>query len=111
MTWRCWREPRSVATSTGITTRGNEIAEAQLRPVVRDLLELIRLRNSHPAFQGVFELEPSSDRELTLLWRKGEALARLRVNLESAEHAIEICGEAAVHRFELLTCIVVEKRG
>jgi len=88
---------------------GAEISDAQSRPVVKDLMELIRLRNSHPAFQGVFSLEPSSDHVLELVWRNGEALARLRVNLESAEHAMEISGGTALHRFELLTCTAAGK--
>ena len=39
------------------------------RPVVQDLLRLIRLRNTHPAFQGRFELLDSSDTTLHLRWQ------------------------------------------
>jgi sucrose phosphorylase len=66
-----------------------EIDEAIERPVVADLFGLIRLRNSHPAFGGRFELLPSPDEVLDLCWRHGEAVARLRVDLRSAEHRIE----------------------
>jgi sucrose phosphorylase len=83
-------------------TRG-EIAEALARPVVGDLLALIRLRNTHPAFQGSFTLQTSTDEILDLRWDNGAAFARLSVNLCSGEHVIEAStGEAAL-RFQLLT--------
>jgi sucrose phosphorylase len=84
-------------------TRG-EIADALLRPVVCDLLSLIRLRNSHPAFQGSFTLHASADETLDLRWRNGAAFARLRVNLRSGEHLIEASTEAPL-RYQLLTAL------
>ncbi|MEO6186713.1 MAG: sucrose phosphorylase, partial [Steroidobacteraceae bacterium] len=70
-------------------TRG-EIAEALTRPVVCDLLELIRLRNTHPAFQGEFTLRPSDADVLDMGWCQAEAGVRLRVNLRTGEHVIEV---------------------
>jgi sucrose phosphorylase len=80
-------------------TRG-EIEEALSRPVVADLCTLIRLRNSHPAFQGTFELLPSPAHELQMRWRNGEAMARLRVDLGTAAHELQFspAGEAAGFR-------------
>jgi len=88
-------------------TRG-EIADALLRPVVCDLLALIRLRNTHPAFQGSFALRPSTDETLDLQWSNGAAFVRLRVNLRSAEHLMETSADVASTgapppRFQLLT--------
>jgi sucrose phosphorylase len=45
-----------------------EIAAATQRPVVQRLFELIRLRNTHPAFNGRFELLPSGVHQLHLRW-------------------------------------------
>src|SRR6185503_20614086 len=42
----------------------SEIGPALEKPVVARLLELIRLRNSHPSFNGTFEMAPSSDEVL-----------------------------------------------
>jgi sucrose phosphorylase len=36
--------------------------------VVERLLKLIRLRNSHPAFQGTFAMAPTPDEVLELEW-------------------------------------------
>ncbi len=68
-------------------TRG-EIEEALGRPVVADLLALIRLRNTHPAFNGRFELLSSGTDTLDLRWSAPGAEARLQVNLATAEHRL-----------------------
>ncbi|HSW04027.1 sucrose phosphorylase [Aquabacterium sp.] len=60
------------------------------RPVVQDLLRLIRLRNQHPAFAGQFTLMPSSDDELALHWQHGAHEALLRVNLHSQQCDIRL---------------------
>ena len=53
------------------------------RPVVQDLLRLIRLRNGHPAFQGRFELLDSSDTTLHLRWQGSGDQAHRRVDLQA----------------------------
>lgn len=66
-----------------------EEVEAELkRPVVRRLIELIRLRNTHPAFQGEFTVMPSKDEELVLRWKAGAAAVSLRVDFETMDHEI-----------------------
>jgi sucrose phosphorylase len=65
-----------------------EIARDSERPVVRRLIELIRLRNAHPAFGGRFQVEPSDAAELRLRWQQGDAWATLRVHFGSLEHAL-----------------------
>jgi len=79
-----------------------EIAEQMQRPVVADLFELIRLRNTHPAFQGSFVLQPTGGDMLDLHWSNGAAFARLRVNLGSCEHQLETSAELPLRRFQLL---------
>jgi sucrose phosphorylase len=59
----------------------SEIAEALARPVVRRLVELVRLRNEHPAFEGALEVVSDHDGQLELRWRNGEATCALDVDL------------------------------
>jgi sucrose phosphorylase len=80
----------------------DEIAAALERPVVSDLLELIRLRNTHPAFQGSFTLQPSTAETVEMCWKHGSAFARLLVDLCTGEHMIEISEATSPHRFRLL---------
>lgn len=56
--------------------------EAQLRtPVVAGLLDLIGLRNAHPAFGGRFELGDTPADGLLLRWSQGAHYAQLEANL------------------------------
>ncbi len=80
----------------------DEIDAALLRPVVADLLALIRVRNSHPAFQGRFELAPTSDSALDLRWRNGAAAARLFIDFARDEHRIEFSDPGPAGPFDLL---------
>ncbi|WP_440964007.1 sucrose phosphorylase [Massilia sp. GER05] len=58
-----------------------EVEDALRQPVVVELIELIRLRNAHPAFQGVFTARPSDDATLVLAWNNGTEWIELDVNL------------------------------
>jgi sucrose phosphorylase len=58
-----------------------EIDAALARPVVQDLLALIRLRNTHPAFAGEFAVVDSLDNVLHLKWTHGSDWIELRVDL------------------------------
>jgi sucrose phosphorylase len=66
-----------------------EIDAALRRPVVQDLLDLIRLRNQHPAFTGVFELQASDDDRLAMRWRQGRTWIALSVGLTQRTLLIE----------------------
>ena len=59
----------------------SEIDAALARPVVQALLGLIRFRNEHPAFGGEFEVGPTGNHELRLVWHAGPHRAALDVNL------------------------------
>jgi sucrose phosphorylase len=64
------------------TTLGMEDIEQGLaKPVVRDQLQLIRLRNTHPAFDGELELVDSDEGQLNLSWRHPEGTATLIADL------------------------------
>ena len=66
----------------------SEITQALVTPVVQDLLDLIRFRNTHAAFAGEFAVLDSTDHALALEWRNGEAFARLTVDLRTREASI-----------------------
>jgi sucrose phosphorylase len=66
-----------------------EIERELERPVVERLSALIRLRNTHPAFAGEFEIAASPDSTLDLRWRNGGEFARLHVDLATRAHRLE----------------------
>ncbi|MBT3047076.1 MAG: glycosidase [Candidatus Thiodiazotropha sp. (ex Clathrolucina costata)] len=59
------------------------------RTIVKDQLELIRLRNRSSAFSGELAIEPTDSHLLLLTWRNGEAYARLEADLRSCRFSIE----------------------
>jgi sucrose phosphorylase len=81
-------------------TRG-EIEHALEQPVVARLLELIRLRNSHPAFAGTFEMVESPEEVLALCWRNGADVARLVVDLRTGSHELELSRAGRAVPFDL----------
>jgi sucrose 6(F)-phosphate phosphorylase len=58
-----------------------EIDKEVGKPVVMKLLRMIQLRNSHPAFNGVFKINRSSDHEILLTWTNQDKYATLYVDL------------------------------
>jgi len=63
------------------------------RPVVRALFELIRFRNTHPAFAGDFRLLPCKDHEIAIEWRNNEHWTRLNVDLIAMNSVIDASRE------------------
>jgi len=59
----------------------DEVLVALKQPMVEQLLALIALRNTHPAFQGSFSLDSASPSDLVLTWRHGTASAELVADL------------------------------
>lgn len=78
-----------------------EVDAALGRPVVADLCRLIRLRNTHPAFGGTFEMAPTADDVLDLRWRNRAAFARLVVDFRSAAYRLEFSGDDRAETFAL----------
>lgn len=58
-----------------------EIEQQLQRPVVQALLRLIRLRNSHAAFDGQFTLDDSDAQTLVLRWTAGSEQVTLQADL------------------------------
>jgi sucrose phosphorylase len=78
-----------------------EIDVALARPVVSRLQDLIRLRNSHPAFAGQFELGDSPDEVLELRWCNGAEFVSLRVDLATGRHRLAYSHGGRTAHFEL----------
>ena len=71
----------------------SEIDQALQRPVVQDLLDLIRLRNSHAAFSGQFELLDSNAQCLHMRWTNGAELAQLDVDFVTLEYQLVVTAD------------------
>ena len=78
-----------------------EIQAALDKPVVRKLLALIRLRNSHPAFQGEFDMPDCGETALSLVWRKGKEFARLHIDFTNAGYLLEVTDNGSTTRIDL----------
>jgi sucrose phosphorylase len=72
-----------------------ELEQALARPVVRSLLALLRLRNSHPAFAGTFRHDQASADRLSLEWTTADAFARLDVDLTRMSATLTCSNDAA----------------
>lgn len=65
-----------------------EIECAVKKPVVKRLIELIRFRNEHPAFNGSIEIPDSSDQTIVMTRRHGEAHCTLNIDLNTNKTTI-----------------------
>ena len=66
----------------------DEIRAALERPVVRRVLDLVRLRNSHPAFRGSLHVECEGASTLRLLWSDGVATCALEADVASGRTVV-----------------------
>jgi len=64
-----------------------EVDAALRRPVVGRVLELVQLRNQHPAFDGTLDVAGDNS-SLRLRWRNGDATCDLDVDLASGRVAV-----------------------
>jgi sucrose phosphorylase len=65
-----------------------EAQDALGRPVVRRLLELVRLRNTHPAFDGTLDVQTDQAGALQLRWQHDDETCALQVDLVSGWTAV-----------------------
>ncbi len=66
-----------------------EVLLSLKKPVVRGLVELIRLRNTHPAFQGEFSMPATKhEHELVIRWQQSHEWAELVADLSTGQFAI-----------------------
>ena len=79
----------------------DELTGALAEPVVQRLIELIRLRNAHPAFGGRFVLDPSDVQTLSMRWVQGEHSASLRIDLRDLGNELRFSSDAGVSAFSL----------
>ena len=69
-----------------------EVSADLQKPVVQRLLRLIRLRNTHPAFDGNFSIHAGDETTLILAWENGRDFCRMR--LTHANYGVEVvCNE------------------
>jgi sucrose phosphorylase len=73
-----------------------ELTDVLTQPIVKDLLALLRLRNTHPAFDGTFHIDASAKADtIALAWQTAAAFARLDVNLTQMTAAVTWSDPAA----------------
>lgn len=65
-----------------------EIEAALERPLVRSLLELVKLRRTHPAFAGTHEIA-GRGAALRVTWRSGEHRCELRTDLRTGKVEVD----------------------
>lgn len=65
-----------------------EIDAQVSRPVVKDLFRLIRFRNSHPAFDGVFSMPACEETEFRARWDNGNSWAELSIDFPACKASI-----------------------
>lgn len=65
-----------------------ELVNAIKRPVVQKLLKLIKFRNSHKAFNGVFSLKSTSQKSLIINWKNGEEWTKFDVDFNNLSYTI-----------------------
>jgi sucrose 6(F)-phosphate phosphorylase len=66
----------------------SEVEAAIRRPVVKRVLDLVRLRNTHPAFAGHLDVTTVDPGVLRLTWRLDADVCELEVDLRSGQASI-----------------------
>jgi sucrose phosphorylase len=59
----------------------SEIETALKRPLVQKQIELMRLRNAHPAFAGEFQVDAPAESQIQMQWRRQEHWVKLHADL------------------------------
>jgi sucrose phosphorylase len=79
----------------------DELQAALEQPVVRNLCALIRLRNTHPAFEGEFSSNASGDSGLAMRWRRGSERAELSVDFASRDYSLVVTYDGVPRSLDL----------
>ncbi len=74
------------------TLDNSDIEQGLSRIVVRDQLELMRLRNKSPAFDGELEIHDSDQNRLHLTWKNHDCTATLNADLSSFAFSVTHTG-------------------
>ncbi len=78
-----------------------EVEEELKRPVVQSQIDLIRFRNTHPAFGGQFSVAAPAAGRIELAWVRGEDRARLEADLSAPRAWITCSSPAGEKRYEV----------
>ncbi len=78
----------------------DEVHAAMRTPVVQRLCQLIRLRNTHPAFDGEFAIDGSEPHVLRLRWTRGAHKATLHVDLKAGHARVTCAGDVDTPTWE-----------
>lgn len=65
-----------------------EIEETIKKTVVQRLIRLIMLRNEHPAFNGTFSFQNSTEQTLIFEWNKGDSFCKAIIDITNNETTI-----------------------
>jgi sucrose phosphorylase len=84
------------------------VNDALQKPVVQSLLALLRLRNTHAAFDGSFRVEATSASAFSLVWEHDRAFARLDVDLATMHAAVSCSPDATTPSGTTRTLTVVD---
>jgi sucrose phosphorylase len=76
------------------TLHSGDIEHGLSRIVVRDQLELMRLRNKSPAFEGELEIHSSDEHRLHLSWKHHDCVATLNADLRDYGFSVTHRGDA-----------------
>ena len=72
----------------------DEIDDALRRPVVQRIVDLIRLRNVHPAFDGELCVESADGRSISMRWTNDDRHLDLDVDFEDGRACLSDGGDA-----------------
>ena len=90
-------EPRSINRHTYTEA---EIAEAVQKPMLQDMYDIMRFRNTHPAFNGKVMIGDSKDDGmLRITWTNGAEMARLDANFNDKSFTITCTDAGTETRF------------
>lgn len=67
---------------------GNELDNALERPMVKQLINLIKFRNLYAAFDGNFSIITSNSEKLILVWKRGIDKATLTIDFSKPDFAV-----------------------
>jgi sucrose phosphorylase len=84
----------------------SEIETSLRKPVVRRLIDLMRLRNSHPAFAGRARVETPTAQQLSISWSEADHWAKLDVDLKELRALIthsDVAGDSTVGTWDSQT--------
>ena len=75
-----------------------DVQAALNKPVVARLIQLIRLRNEHPAFGGTFRVLEGDDQLLHLRWQRDQQWAELKADLKALAGELILSDGTGGHR-------------